>query len=289
LTLLVGFLAGCVSTPSPGSTAFSGVDHAAGISFAAELNGSGSGTPVLEVTITTLRHQYEQFCAEDECPDELLLQVRTSAMIDYRLAATAEASPFVVVNQAGATSSVDQVITFAGVEPGDHCIVVFSQILEVVDGAATGPEGMIGTYDHVTLGDSESDENPTSHCSTDHVPMAQGSFTQMDEGGCGGLPNGITSNPATDQPMPTDEIMVLVPTCQQDIVAVIHQDGVLSMDETRLVTGRLETGFVAYPMPRPEGRWRIATVPVDEYRSIVPANSSYWNVVASPPREFTTD
>ena len=50
-----------------------------------------------------------------------------------------------------------------------------------------------------------------------------------------------------------EELMVLVPTCQQDLVAVIISNGKILPSDTRLVAGHDEAGFMSYVMPRTGG------------------------------------
>ena len=177
-----------------------------------------------------------------------------------------------------------QVLTIEPVESGDHCVAVFSQVLEVVDGKVVGREAVIGTYEH--LPSNESQASSDRNCSTRGLTGADGTFAQSDGSGCGGLPNGITTDPLTGSDLGIEELMVLVPTCQQDLVAVIISNGKILPSDTRLVAGHDEAGFMSYVMPRTGGYWRVATLPDEQFRGTVSDASPYWDVVVSPPREF---
>lgn len=295
LVLLASLVGGCTSrertngigTATSPTAPILGASHAAGIKLDARLLTSAQGASVLEVRVTTLRRQLGRSCPDAQnCPEEFAFLVRSSALVDYRLSALSETDDLVVENEVDAISSVTQVLTFENIEPGDHCIAVFSQILQLKDGTVVGREGMIGTYEHVTL--SAGDSQPTSvvtHCSTSGLTAADGTFVALDEGGCGGLPNGITTDP-TGSKLPDDVLMVLAPACPQDIVTVIFRDGEIVPEETRLLHGEERAGFYAFVMPRLSGRWRVATLPVERYRGTIPDGSGYWDIVISPPREF---
>lgn len=189
-------------------------------------------------------------------------------------------------NESGAESSVTQALSVANIAAGNHCVAAFSQILPVDAGAVVGGEGLIGYFDHLDIGPTEVESAANvTNCSTDGLIEAGGTFVPTEGPGCGGLPNGITTD-LDGEKLPDDELMVMVPTCPQDLVAVILKDGEVVPDATRLVPGQARGGFVAYTMPRTVGRWRVATLPVAGYQGTVPDDAPYWDVVISPPREF---
>ena len=248
---------------------------------------STQGALRLEVTITTHLRQLERLCPSSQgCPTTRAFLIRSSALLDYRFAALADANELVVDNQVNATSSTAQVLTFQDLEPGDHCLTVFSQILQLEDGAVVGREGLVGIQRHIGQ-DSSGSEAPigTGDCNSKGLAIAEGTLIPSSEESCGGLPNGITTDPSGSA-LAANEIMVLVPICPQDQIAVILEDGEVISDLTRLVAGDNQDGFFGFIMSRPRGRWRVATLPDDRYLGTVPEVSSYWDVVISPPREF---
>ncbi|MEX2252451.1 MAG: hypothetical protein WD895_10375, partial [Acidimicrobiia bacterium] len=248
---------------------------------------STQGALLLEVTITTHLRQLERLCPSSQhCPTTRAFLIRSSALLDYRFSALADATELVVDNRVDATSSTVQVLTFQDLEPGDHCLTVFSQILEIDDGGVVGREGLIGIHKHLAADPSGSEASSgTGECNTKGLVIAEGDFIPSSEESCGGLPNGITTDPSGSA-LSANEVMVLVPTCPQDQIAVILEDGEVISDDTRLIVGDDPQGFLGFIMPRARGRWRVATLPDDRYLGTVPEGSSYWDVVISPPREF---
>lgn len=292
LVLLVG---GCISSVTPTTTtrpvtsapgSIPGVSRVSGIKADVRLLTSSGETTVLEVTVDTLIRQMKRSCPGQSCPEKLNFRIKSSVLVDYRRVAVADASSLLVDNEAGAESSVAQVLTVENTAAGNHCVAAFSQILPVDAGTVVGKEGLIGYYDHLDIDFGQAKPSASvTKCSTAGLVDANGTFVSTEGPGCGGLPNGITTDLAGTK-LPDDEVMVLVPTCPQDLVAVILKDGEMMPEATRLVVGHDSGGFVAYVMPRVAGRWRVVTLPVARYRGTVPDESPYWDVVISPPREF---
>ncbi|GIU93278.1 MAG: hypothetical protein KatS3mg011_2184 [Acidimicrobiia bacterium] len=162
---------------------------------------------------------------DEQCPELLTHLVKSGVLVDYRLTTVGEVQELVVPNKVDAISSVVQTLTLEGVPPGEHCIAVFFQDLRVDDGEVIGREGMMGWYRHLNLSPEES-ETPSirSYCSTDGLPVAEGTFVPLEAEGCRGLPNGITTDPTTGTRLPDGQLMVLVPTCPQDLVADTPRD-----------------------------------------------------------------
>lgn len=292
LGLLLFLISGCsstsisttsetVSASSPGSLS------AAGIEADTRYLTSSEGESDLEVTVTTYLRPTEQACAEDqECPDEYSYMLRSSALLDYGTSSAA-GSEEITLETGEAESSLGQILTFEDVEPAGHCLVVFSQILRLSeDGSIVGREGVIGAYEHLTP-DSEGSQQASSQadCLTTGITTADGTFVPLDGSSCGGLPNGITSD-LSGNALPDEDVLVLVPTCPQSLVAVVLHNGEIVPEHTRLVAGQDESGYLAYVLPRLSGRWRVATLPDQRYQGTVPDDSAYWDVVISPPREF---
>ena len=159
--LLTSLIGGCSSAGGSTTTVRSvtsttssihGVSNVVGIDSDVRLLTTAQETSVLEVTVATYIRELQQTCPDPQaCPEKHVFQVRSSALVDYRLSALGEVDELVVDNEADATSSVAQVLTIENVEPGDHCVAVFSQLLQVDDGTVVGREGLIGTYDHLSL------------------------------------------------------------------------------------------------------------------------------------------
>jgi hypothetical protein len=288
LVLLTSLIGGCSSVGvATTSTQFAvpGVANLVGIEADARLLSSTGENRILEVTVTTQVRYLERTCPDSQaCPEEHVFQVRSSALVDYRQGAVAEAGVLTVENEVDATSTLAQVLTIEQVQPGGHCVAAFSQLLEVVNGEVVGREGLIGTYQYLASKDSQASLD--LNCSTQGLTTANGTFSSSKGSGCGGLPNGITTDPLTGSDLGAEELMVLVPTCQQDLVAVIVSNGEVLPNDTRLVAGHDEAGFMSYVMPRLDGHWRVVTLPDEQFRGTVPDESPYWDVVVSPPREF---
>lgn len=259
--------------------------NATGIEADAQLVRVEPGVSSLEVAVTTHVRQVRGCDAAGQCPGEYVYLVKSSVLLDYRFGAQADPAKLTVINAVGASSSVKRVLTIQNVDPGVHCLVVFSQILRIEDDAVTGGEALVGTFELASLGSKTTGSTSVDRCSTKELTPADGTFVPFDNGGCGGLPNGITTD-LDGNDLSVEELLVLVPTCPQSLVAVILNDGEMVPEQTRLVAGQPRDGFFGFVLPRLRGRWRVAILPDERFREALPADSPYWDVVISPPREF---